>query len=252
MRRTTSSADVVLQGLATELLWATCHVLRSYGLSAEQLRLSALTALKARKVAPVSGRVLRDYRAMGNLVFKWMCDSSYVDDAGRPRILPLHGRRPSFGALAKQFFPGRPLREVLKLAYAAAEIEERSGRRVALIGGCTVDLAGNPEATLAHSVRHVIQLLSTGQHNFSVAQKGHGIRWTDRMVNRVIEAKSWDKVVAEIRPQLADLIDRTDRLLQPQERAALRSRQKKSVVGVGVYLFQEDAIQRAGVENRGT
>jgi hypothetical protein len=252
MNRLADRSDAVLGGLATELLWAALGVLRSYGLSTEQLRVAALNALKARTVPPASGKVLRDYRALGNLVFKWMCDPGYVDEAGRPRILPLHGRRPSFDALAKQFFPHRPLREVLKLACSAAEIEERTGKRIALIGGCTVDLAVNPEATLAHSVRHVMQLLNTTQHNFRVARAGQGIRWTDRMVNRVIESRSWEEVVAEIRPQIADLIDRTDRLLQPRERAALRSRRKKSVVGVGVYLFQDDAIDRAGVENRGT
>lgn len=203
------------------------------------------------KTAPhVSGPLLRDTRGLCALLLEWSRDGDYVDPDGKPRVLAIKGAGATFERLARRFLPKKPLKDVVAMACATAEVATRPGGKIALLGSIMVSVAKSPDNLLAHAIRQIDQLLETILHNAIVNRKGLSNGHMERMVLGVISAKEFDGFMSELRPQIYDLLQRVDSSVQQRQPKSTQSLRDATAVSVGVYVAREDDWDRAGIDAR--
>jgi hypothetical protein len=238
-----------VEDLAAELYTIVGVALRQLGVSPAARRRALERARKATRIPRASGAVLRDVFRLGNLTLAWKTEPPYRDEAGHPRVLDLHGKTGSFEALAKRYFPRRPLASVVNLACRYADVTAMKSGRMALLGSTVVDTNADTSTPLplAHLVRQVDALVMTSVHNHRAARGKGGRRRFERMCTMVIPRSQFDTLMQELRPQMHDLLERTESLLgQMTVREA--SRGDLCVANVGLYVSRCDELERAGHE----
>jgi hypothetical protein len=236
-----------VEDLAAELYTIVGVALRQLGVSPAARRRALERARKATRIPRASGAVLRDVFRLGNLTLAWKTEEPYRDEAGRPRVLQLHGKMGSFEALARRYFPRRPLASVVNLACRYADVTAMKSGRMALLGSTVVDTNADTSTSfpLAHLVRQVDQLVMTSLHNHGVARGKGGRRRFERMCTVVIPRSQFDILMQELRPQMHDLLERAESILG-QKTVPKASRGDLCVANVGIYVSRCDDIERAG------
>jgi hypothetical protein len=238
------------EDLSVEFFSLVRLALAQFGVSgAEQER--AIERSRHLKSAPhVSGPLLRDTRGLCALLLEWSRDAEYVDPDGKPRVLAIKGTGATFERLARRFLPKKPLKDVVAMACATAEVTTRPGGKIALLGSIMVNVAKSPDNLLAHAIRQIDQLLETILHNAIVNRKGRSNGHMERMVLGVISAKEFDGFMSELRPQIYDLLQRVDSSVQQRQPKSTQSLRSATAVSVGVYVAREDDWDRAGIDAR--
>jgi len=233
-------AKAQLEALAAELYAVVVRALTLYGLPIARQRQLLRETFKSTRVNNVSGPLLEQFRNLSDLLTAWLEDLPYIDATGRPRILPIKGRGATFESLARQFLPERPLEEVIALACQTSSVGVLSGGRIAVYGDAMVKCVMSPEATLAQTIAHVIQIISTSQVNMDIARGDPILGRFERLVCHMINPEQFHVFKTALRPQLNDLCERADRLLKAH--ASKNSRKKRDTVngGLGVYVFYDD------------
>jgi len=211
--------------------------------------LRALDRSRGLKAPPrVSGPLLRDWGLLGEILLVWSREPEYLDDSGMPRVLAIRGPEGTFESLARRLLPDVKLEDVVAMACETAEVVIRPAGRIALLGSVMVSHVKSLERALAFAVTQIDQLLQTTVHNFVTNQTGRGAGRMQRIVKGVIAHGEFEDFMRELRPQIYDLLLRVEASAEnhrPKNARALRS---ATAVSVGVYVGQENDLQRAGVD----
>ena len=238
------AAGRVREEFAQELYSRIRSALLEFGVTdAEQQR--ALERSRYAKTIPrASGRLMRDAWGLGTMLLEWSREAPYLDSNGRRRVLAIEGPGATFETLARQCLPRMPLDDVVAMACEIAEVTLRPQGKIALLGSILVKVVKSRERHLAHVIRHIDQLLATSLHNRRHQRRGR----TERMTVGMISRANAQKFMLEVRPQVYDLMMKVDTSIRQHEPKTARALRSATAVGVGVYLSQEDDLERAGLE----
>ena len=245
------SAVLIREDLAVELYVLVRLALAQFGVTiAQQER--AIARSRHRSSAPkVSGPLLKDMRGLGAILLEWSREAPYLDSEGKPRVLAIAGPGATFEGLARRFLPDMPLTQVVSMACETAEVATRPGAKIALLGSILVKLVKSKEKYLAHAVRQTDQLLQTILHNRGIEQKHFTNGRMERMVSGVISRAQFKAFMRELRPQIYDLLLGVDSSVQRYQPKSARALRGATAVSVGMYVSQDDDLERAGLDASG-
>jgi hypothetical protein len=236
-----SDDKIVLEALARELLSVCMSVLKTYGLGAGklvELAASASGERTGRKSA--FSAVLAEAECLANLLNKWVENPKYRDATGRPAVLPLvKGRGCNFAALAQEFFPTWSVADVVGFGTKTRVIEKVGRDKVAVINS-TVLFTGNASLILAHLIRSVRRLFSTGDFNRR-ARSALLEGWPDRTSIVAVSDEDFTEFVKFIRPQVSDWAEMSNRwLFQRSQSTKNKTRNKsKREAGLQIFVFRD-------------
>jgi hypothetical protein len=242
------SSRQMREDLAVELYSRLNLALGQFGVKPAEMS-RAIKRSTGLKVAPnVSGQLLRDFTGLGAVLLEWSRAPVYLDMDGKPRVLPIEGPGPTFETLVRRFMPKKAFREVVVMACEAAEVVVRSGDRIALLGSIMVNHVKSPERSLAFATRQIDELLQTTLHNLVMHRKGHVPDRMQRTVSGIISRAEFDDFMRELRPQIYDLLLRADSSFERRQPDSSDSLRGATAVSIGLYVAQEDDLERAGVD----
>jgi hypothetical protein len=230
---------IVLEALAGELLNVCMTVLKTYGLSAAklvELAASASGERTGRKSA--FSAVLAEAECLANLLNKWVENPKYRDATGRPAVLPLvKDKGCSFTALAQEFFPDWSVGDVVGFG-TKTRVLERVGRdKVAMINS-TVLFTGNASLILAHLIRSVRRLFSTGDFNRR-ARSALLEGWPDRTSIVAVSDEDFSEFIKFIRPQVSDWAEMSNRWLFQRSQSTKNKSRNKREAGLQIFVFRD-------------
>ena len=228
-----------LEPLVIELYSVVCRGLTFHGYPVKQQKALLRQAMRDTPVPSYSGSLLEQFQHLGDLLTTWLEELPYIDDHGRPRVLPIRGRGATFESLARQFMPEKPLAEVIELACRNASVGTLSGGRIAVHGDPMVDLAKSPEAALAQAIAHVNQIINTCRHNVEQKRLSLGGRF-ERMVAQLVTKEQFEIFEKAIRPLLDNLCQQVNKVLKQNP-----SKHKRGLFrgGIGIYIYFDDKTQ---------
>ena len=210
--------------------------LAGYGLTTSRQRHLYEQSLRTRMVEDVSGRLLEQFRGLGDLIAAWLEEAPYVDAVGKPRILLIEGPGATFESLAGQFLPSMPVAAVVDLACRFANAGTLPGGRIAFYGDTMVNFSKSPECGLAETISHIKKLVGTCLHNVQTAQDESAPGRLERIVGHVLNIEDFEKFLRTIRPQLHDQCERVDRLLKAAKKPP-RQGATVGTAGIGLYVY---------------
>lgn len=249
-QRAAAEADPpsIRENLATEMYTLVRLALARSGVTPVEQARAQQRSNELQTPPAVSGPLLRDARGLGNLLLEWSRASDYLDRQGQPRILRLEGPGATFESLVKRFMPTKSVAEALALAQETTEISLRSRGRIALVGSILVKLTNTPENVLAHAIRHLDQLLTTSLHNKEREDGDPSLEGRmERMVIGVILRERFPDLMADLRPQIYDILQRVDRSVEQRQPTTTDDLTRSTALSVGIYISQEDNWDRAGI-----
>lgn len=239
----------VRENLATELYTLVRLALDRHGVTAEEQQRARRRSSRLAAPPAVSGPLLRDARGLGNLLLEWSRASEYLDSYGQPRILRLEGPGATFESLVKRFMPTKTIDEAVALARDTTEIALRPRGKIALIGSLLVKLTNTSENVLAHTIRQFDQLLTTNLHNQALEEGNQAIEGRmERMVIGVILRERFPDLMAALRPQIYDLLQRVDASVEQRQPRTVEELAHSTAVSIGIYISQENDWERAGID----
>lgn len=242
------SAPQSAEELATELYSHVKLALDEFGVTRIQQQRALKRAARLKSAPKVSGRILSTRLGVAEILSEWSRKAPYLDSDGKPRVLSIAGPGATFESLARRFLPTQSLSEVVALACENAEVVTRPGNRIALLGSILVKLGNSREKYLAHAIRQIDQLLQTLLHNWHVRHNNTEKGRMERTVTGIISRSNFAAFMAELRPQIYDLLLRVDSSIERTQPKTARSRRAASAVSVSVCVGQEDDLERAGVD----
>jgi hypothetical protein len=245
---TAKSGDkIVLEALASELLSVCMATLKTYGLSEGklvELAASASGGKPGRKSA--FSAVLAEAECLANLLNKWVENPKYRDATGRPAVLPLangngngngNSKGCSFTALAREFFPAWSVADVVGFGTKTRVIEKVGRDKVAMINS-TVLFTGNASLILAHLIRSVRRLFSTGDFNRR-ARSALLEGWPDRTSIVAVSDEDFSEFIKFIRPQVSDWTEMSNRWLFQRSQSAKNKTLGKREAGLQIFVFRD-------------
>lgn len=225
----------IRDSLAKELLWACFETLRSHGLPSKRLMTLSEEVVRVRQRPSVSGHLLKEVTSLARLISEWTENESYVDDAGRPKPLPIKGKSSSFEELAKRHFPGQSVQKVIQLAVRLKAIERIGTKSVAHLGTCVL-LTGNRLLLLGHAIRSIRWFLDTNDYNGRNKQSG---AWPERQAVAEISEEKFGEFLSFMRDPIINLVEMGNRWLLAQALSApAKEGDRKILVGVHAYTFK--------------
>ena len=123
--------------------------------------------------ARLLGPIMSTTRGIGWILDQWSRKAGYLDASGKPRVLAILGPGATFESLARQALPHMSVDEVVALTLELAEVAQRPGGKIALLGSILVKVSKSADRHLAHLVRQLDQLLTTSVHNRRALLKGY-------------------------------------------------------------------------------
>jgi hypothetical protein len=227
---------VVRDALAVELLTACTVALETYGLSKARLAGLAREALAGKSKRKSSARaVLEAAQQLSEMIAKWGEHPGFLDETGRPAVLNIHGRDSCFGALAKEFFPGYSISDVVDFGCEANAMERVGQGKVARLNDCVV-FTGNSFLILAHSVRTVRRFLSTANFNRKPRIAIANGR-PDRTSCGEISDEDFSEFIRVMRPQISNVLEMSNRWLAQRAVIPKTGSKRRKVAGVQAFLF---------------
>jgi hypothetical protein len=176
---------------------------------------------------------------LSEILHRWHADSEFLDETGRPAVLPFTGASGSFSNLVKRFggdIPPGAMRTELKRVGA---VRESKGGYLEVVSR-TVHPKGAHEKLVTAMVHAVYPLISTVAHNVNPDREGEGwaqmstysqtIRKSDVPRLRRI---SFDRL-SEVAESIDDLFMAYETLHENDESAS-----DQNTVAVGVFYFEE-------------
>jgi hypothetical protein len=234
-----SSDEIVVEALARELLSVCMETLKTYGLSADTLAelAASVSGERAGRKSAFSA-VLAEAECLANLLNKWMENPKYRDATGRPAVLPLAKRKGcSFAALAQEFFPAWSVADVVGFGTKTRVVEKVGRDKVAMINS-TVLFTGNASLILAHLIRSVRRLFSTGDFNRR-ARSAMLEGWPDRTSIVAVSDEDFSEFLKFIRPQVSDWTEMSNRWLFQRSQSTKNKTRKKREAGLQIFAFRD-------------
>jgi hypothetical protein len=234
-----SGDKVVREALAGELLGACMSILKTYGVRADKLaKLAAGAAAGNFDQASAVTAVLAEAQSLSDVMNKWVEDPAYRDVTGRPAILHVHRNTgPSFAALSQEFFPSWSVADVVTFG-CRSNVLERVGRHKVALLNSTVLFSGDSSLILAHSIRSVRRLLSTGEFNRR-AKSAALETWPDRTSIVEVPEEDYEEFVKFVRPQISGWIEMSNRWLFQRSQLSKNRLRKKRMAGLQVFVFRD-------------
>lgn len=226
--------------LGTELLSVAASILKCFGVDSAKVLASDAVRAPATARAPFSKQLFHDAQWLSELALEWSESSAYLDAAGRPRILAIHGQGCTFSSLVGKYFEAGRTTQILELGVRTRLVERVGEDRVALINACVM-LTGQPALMLARAVICVRGLLE-GMVRNATDTKPDALRWPDRMACSYVPKESFRAFADAMRPQLHNVADQGNRWLS-EHTVRDRSRhgsERKALMGVHVYAFTDN------------
>jgi hypothetical protein len=234
--------------LAVEFYTLVRLALGELGVTGEQQRRALERSRHLKSPPNVSGRILRAQLGVAEILLEWSRKAPYLDSEGRPRVLSIAGPGATFESLARRLLPNVSLEEVVALACENSEVVTRPGNRIALLGSILVKLGDSRERYFAHAIRQIDQLLQTLLHNWHAQRNSSEQARMERVVIGIISRANFKAFMAELRPQIYDLLLRVDSSIERNQPQTLRSLRAATAVSVSVHVGQQDDLDRAGVD----
>jgi hypothetical protein len=224
--------------LAGEMLGVCISALTQYGISSGRLAELCNRAIARPGETPTASRLIKEAEQLAKLASAWMGSVEYVDDAGRPKVLPIRGSAPSFACLAKKFFGRRTLEEVMELGVKTQVLERVGDDKVAQFGGCVI-FAGNPSLMLVHAIQSIRGFLATTLVN-ATSNGSWATRLPDRKASATIAAENVDRFVDVMRESIINVIEMGNRWLMAHEDKITKASNSNAIkVGIHAYVFCE-------------
>jgi hypothetical protein len=239
--RSLAHSRQIQQDMAQELFMIVRRALSRYGVSAGLQKQALRRALRPGTVPNASGRVHRSMKEMGELLSFWRYDAGHVGPDGAPRTLPIRGPGISFESLVRRFLPGVPVSTALKLFLGRSEVTPRLGGRIALTGSSTVRAKSRRES-LAMAIRHVDYVLRAVQEGFGKRGDFDSGKGFDRILTAVIPKDMYEQAVRRLRPEIHDLLERTDATLL-RDSQGQESKDACALI-LGTYVVRTDDLGR--------
>jgi hypothetical protein len=227
--------------LARELIGVCLQGLKTFGLEGNSMaklaaRASAATSKRTSRTSRAS-QVLTDADQLGMAISKWAEEPAYRDATGRPAVLTVRENgRFSFGRLARNFFPGWALADVVTLGCKANVLERVGTDKVALLNNCVL-FPGNSPLVLAFAIRTVRRVLRAADFNCRVTSAMEG--WPDRAVWVEVSDEDFRDFVRFIRPQIGGSLEFSHRWLTRRAARSKNRRTKKRLAGIQMFVFRE-------------
>ncbi len=246
LRRASSASRVKarvsqLELLVMEAYAILCRGLTVYGVPiARQRALFKKSCAKTGKITPISSQLLEQFRCVSELLTTWLQELPYVDATGRPKVLPIRGRGATFESLARQFLPERSIEEAVALACQSGTVDKLSRGRIAVYGDPMINIAENPEATLAQAICHITNIIHTVTFNARRGKKDRATGRLERIVNADLTPQQFELFIKLFRAQLDALTASGDRVLTKVSRTKTRDKGRLAGGGIGIYLYHRD------------
>jgi hypothetical protein len=225
--------------LATELLSVCLAALRPYGVDPQKALRSQLSREASVAQTPVARRLFQDADRLGDLANEWTENPQFIDQSGRPLVLPIRGRGPTFETLIRRYFGPKRLRDILELAIQTRVVERVGRDRVAHVNSCVM-LTGHRVLLLARAVLSV-QWMLAGAENNGLPLKEQSDLLPERMACAYISKERVTEFSSLMLPHLFNVVDMANRWLSEH---MVRDRSKEAqdhtrLVGVHAYVFRE-------------
>jgi hypothetical protein len=224
--------------LARELIGVCVEGLKSFGLDGRKLvKLAAQAPATTSERTSSARQVLTDADQLGHAISKWAEEPSYRDTTGRPAVLSVRAAgRGSFAKLAREFFPGCSVADVVTLGCKANVFERVGADKVALLNN-SVLFPGNSPLILAFAIRTVRRVLHAAEFNRRVSSAIEG--WPDRAVWVEVSEDDFRDFVRFIRPQISGLLELSHRWLTRRSDLPKNRHKKKRLSGIQIFVFRE-------------
>lgn len=227
--------------MAREYLAPLARILCACGHSPRRMQ-REFAAVCATLKEPRAGRIDplgADAADLPHVLAHWHTDPDLLTERGRPRALPLQGRR-SLAALIRRVYPHAPIETIRRALERNGAIVREGGR----FRPSARAVAFAPADGAAHGLAAVRGLLRTLEHN--LAEPRRPKRLFERFaLNPNVPVRLQPGFEAYLRPQAGKFLFALDGKLsrlegrrQPGERLAR--------IGVGVYCFEEPARRAPG------
>lgn len=225
--------------LGTELLGVCVAALQSYGVQGARILKIDRSKIIAAKRPRLAARLLHDAFSLGELAEDWSENPCYIDESGRPKVLPLRGRGSTFSELVLKHFGRRDTQRILELALRTRVVERVPPDKVAQINACVM-LTGHSTLLLARAILCIRGLLEVVRRNSAINAKRSDLS-PDRMATAYVRREDFEEFATLMRPQLSNLTDQGNRWLAAH---MVRDRPRPSdrdvaFIGVHAYVFQE-------------
>jgi hypothetical protein len=225
--------------LASELLSVCLAAMRPYGVDPRKALRSQVARDASLAQTSVARRLFQDADRLGDLANEWTENSQFVDQSGRPMVLPIRGRGATFETLVRRYFGPKRLREILELAIQTRVVERVGRDRVAHVNSCVM-LTGHRVLILARAVLSV-QWMLAGAENNSLPPDEQSDLLPERMACAYIPKERVTEFSSLMLPHLFNVVDMANRWLSEH---MVRDRPKEAqdhtrLVGVHTYVFRE-------------
>jgi hypothetical protein len=225
--------------LIIEMVGVCLATARSFGVDTDKV-LEALHSTGSRPGRVTFARQLfRDVDLLARVAQDWMENAGYLDDAGRPKLLPIRGKEESFSTLARKHFGERNLNEIIELAARLGMLERVGADKVAQLSPFVM-MTGDPLLVMARAVLSVRWLLGVAQRN-GLELSGTAGRVPERMAFMVVPKECAAAFAELMRPQLSNVAEMANRVLTQYAVRDQDSRQGTELVGVHAYVFRDDS-----------
>lgn len=206
-------------------------------------RVSAITGLTRKEVkrlvdmdvsADASGQA-RYSRAV-RVISGWLNDSRFHDEAGKPAVLPVDGKRKSFAVLVKEYSGDIPTKAMLSMLIEAGSVRVVQGKvrlvRHAYVPGSDaiekIEILGTD----------VYELISTIDHNLTADPEE--LRYQRKVSYDNIDPVAVDKLKKLSYKKAQMLLEQLDRQYSQHE-LKNDSADKGKYISLGIYYHEQDS-----------
>jgi hypothetical protein len=195
-----------------------------------------LALASSRHESPSSPRAARELPEAPHLVTLWCSTPDYVDDLGNPLPLPARGSGRSIESLVRRIDRALDATEMLQYLLRTRTVR-KVGRRYVL-GRRWIMLRGVPGSAHSRSIRGLVGMLRTLEHNLLSDSDSHG--WFEFTAENprfpVSQLEAFDKL---LRRSGLGCLRKLDLFMQHCE--ATRTTTEPTVwLGVGMHRFQQN------------
>jgi hypothetical protein len=209
------------------------------GLSRHEVRKQRALPTADEAEAELTGFLTRGARVLSG----WHQDKDFLDDAGRPRDLPLDGRGITFADLSRRYGGDIPVVAMLKELKAADAVVETAERSVRVLKRAYIPQALSPERVrLWGSVLHDIG--ETIEHNMT-RTADVASRFERRATGLRVDRSALPAFRRFLESEGQALLEQADRWLSEHSvKASAASDRRALRGGVGIYEIRERLARR--------
>ena len=212
------------------------------GVCAESLaQFDAALSLEFATVRPVktarcARSLLTDAGAAARVNTRWLQTPDYLDASGRPNVIPVRGKAPSFQALCRDLGLASRWKRLFDFSCTFGLSERRGTNRIAYVSDVYL-LTGNPTMVLARAAVTIERYMRTCIHN-AKSERDVGESLGDITTEVKLSRAEFLRLSQATRRSMAGFIESTDRhLLTGIARDVNKRRSPKTYRWSGVTAF---------------